>query len=65
MKIKQAIKWQNGMVMVFDDKGQQVPELQGPYEEVREKVLAVADKSTKFDHGVWMDGAKPVSREDW
>jgi hypothetical protein len=29
MKIKKAIQFTNGMLMVFDDNGQQVPEYQG------------------------------------
>ena len=37
--IKTAIRCQNDMVMVFDKKGEQIPEYQGQYEEVKESIL--------------------------
>ena len=33
--------WQNGMVMVFDQFGEQMAEYQGPVEEVKDKIKAV------------------------
>lgn len=65
MKIKQAIRWSNDMVMVFDERGEQVAELQGTYTEKREAVLAAADDETEFRHGVWRDGMIPWPRETW
>jgi len=55
--------FRNGMVAVFDTNGQQVPELQGPIEEVRANIEACADESTVFEnwpdrsHGSTSDGA--------
>jgi len=33
--------WRNGMVMVFDQHGHQMPDYQGRYADVREKIVAV------------------------
>ena len=37
--IKTVIRSQNSMIMVFDKKGEQIPEYQGQYEDVKEKIL--------------------------
>lgn len=37
--IKTVIRAQNGMVMVFDKMGEQIPKYQGQYEEVKERRL--------------------------
>ena len=36
--IAKVIRWQNGMVMVFDEAGQQMPDYQGTWEEKREAI---------------------------
>lgn len=64
-RVKTAIHWGNGMVMVFGEEGQQILELQGRYSEVREKVLAASDAQTTFEIGVWNKGLQTVPREDW
>jgi len=38
-RIKNAYLWQNGMVMTFDQFGEQMPEYQGTQDEVWYKVL--------------------------
>lgn len=48
-KIAKVIHWQNDMVMCFDQYGEQMPEYQGPIEEVEAKIKAVYD-------GPWMAG---------
>jgi hypothetical protein len=48
--IKTVIRVRNGMVMVFDDKGEQLPEYQGLYENVKESILADAPAGTIFNH---------------
>jgi len=48
------------MVMVFDEKGEQMPAYQGRYEEVRAKILAHAPKSAKFFHE-----RDTVARKEW
>ena len=37
--IKSIIKTPNGMVLVFDGKGEQIPEYQGQYENVKPNIL--------------------------
>jgi len=46
-----VILWQNGLVMVFDDEGQQMPEYQGPVEICRSRINAVF--RGKWEYGVW------------
>ncbi len=46
--IKTVIKSQDGMVMVFNVNGEQIPEYQGQYEEVKEKILKDAPQNTIF-----------------
>lgn len=70
--IKEAFRYPKGEtidpVVVFDEKGEQMPEFTGEYQDVRVKILARAPKSAKFFHGIW--GAKglvkqEVSRKEW
>lgn len=54
------------MVMVFDEYGEQIPEYQGQYEEVKERILKDAPPETIF--GYWFDyeaDIQTVSREEW
>jgi len=46
--IKTVIRSRNNMVMVFDNKGEQIPEYQGYYEDVKEKILADAPEGYSF-----------------
>lgn len=64
--IKSAIKTSTTMVIVFDEHGEQVPEYQGQYEEVKERVLKDAPPGAIF--GRWFDyedDIQTVSREEW
>lgn len=64
--MKTIIRLKNDMVMVFDADGEQVPEYQGWYEEVKERILRRAPPDTLFTH--WFDdsaGPEIVSREGW
>jgi len=64
--IKTVIKLQNGMVMVFDDKGEQIPKYQGQYDDVKESILKDAPSDAEFNHGFWDDfELKVVPREEW
>lgn len=63
--INHVIRWDNDMVMVFDEKGEQILAYQGRYEEVKDKILAHAPESAKFFHGIWSKSENVVSREDW
>ena len=57
-KIKSVIRWQNGMVMVFDHAGEQIHELQGPEAEAIPKLRA-AGWSGKPEHLTWPTGPAP------
>lgn len=54
--IKQVIHWSNNAVMVFDEKGNQMPKLQGNYLKVRKKILrskSLNKEQTKFFRADW------------
>jgi len=51
--IKTAIRFQNNMVVVFDGRGEQIPEYQGQYEEVKGSILKDASPDAVFGH--WAD----------
>ena len=64
--IKTVIRAQNGMVMVFDKMGEQIPEYQGQYEEVKESISKDAPPDAVF--GYFPDcetELEIVSREEW
>ena len=48
--IKTVIRCPNNMVMVFDEKGEQIPEYQGQYEEVKAIILKAAPSTAIFGH---------------
>ena len=63
--IKTVIRCPNDMVMVFDKKGEQIPEYQGQYEEVKGKILKDAPPDAVFSHGFQDDfELKVVPREE-
>ncbi len=61
--IKSVIKSEMGMVIVFDEKGEQLLDYQGDYQEVKEKVLRDAPRDALFTRVVYT--LQPVSREEW
>lgn len=64
--IKTVIKLQNSDIIVFDAEGEQIPEYQGRYQGVKEKILSDALPDTVFVH--WFGYAtepRIVSREEW
>lgn len=66
MTFKTAIRLQNDMVMVFDEEGEQVPEYQGQYRDVKRRILRDAMPGTVFAH--WFDcaaGQTVVPGENW
>ncbi|MBA7624743.1 hypothetical protein ES703_32155 [subsurface metagenome] len=63
--IDEVIKFGNGNVMVFDEKGEQMPQYQGRYDAVKAKILAHAPGSAKFFHSVWAASLDPVERKEW
>lgn len=65
MALMMVHRWSNGMVMVFDENFEQVPHLQGRYEDVRADVLNVADDATLFFHSEWGQSEVRVRKEEW
>ena len=64
--IKTVFKWENGMVMVFDKKGEQIPEYQGQYQEVKGSILKDAPPEAVFSHCFGDDfELKVAPREEW
>ena len=63
--IDYVVKFPNGIVIVFDEKGEQIPEYQGRYEEFRDKILADAPPSARFFRAVWMVSGDAIPREEW
>ena len=64
--IKYVIKTQNGMVLVFDDRGEQVPEYQGQYEQVRLCILRDAPVNAVFSYVFnYESELRTVPREEW
>ena len=64
--IKTVIRCSNNMVIVFDKKGEQIPEYQGQYEEVKRKILKDAPLNAVF--GRFPDyetELQIVPREEW
>jgi hypothetical protein len=64
--IKTVIRIKNDMVMVFDEDGEQLPEYQGPYHDVKEKILADAPAGSVFNH--WFGHSlepEPVNGRAW
>lgn len=62
--IKSVTKSENGMVLVFDGKGRQMPQYQGPYDKVRDEILRDAPPDAVFWHDE-VRQLKPVGREEW
>jgi hypothetical protein len=48
MRLKTVFLFPNGMVAVCGYDGQQIPELQGRFSEVKEKIAALADEQTEW-----------------
>lgn len=60
--ISEVTLWSNGMLMVFDAHGQQMPEYQGPFTTELAKVFNDAPADTKFYIGDWQNGRVLTSR---
>ena len=64
--IKTAIKCPNGMVMVFNKKGEQVSEYQGQYQEVKESILKDAPSDATFVYIFnYESELRIVPKEEW
>jgi len=48
--IKTIIRMENNEVVVFDENGEQMPEYQGYYAQVKDKILTGASEVSVFNH---------------
>jgi hypothetical protein len=64
--IKTVIKSWNGMVLVFDNKGEQMPKYQGRYEDIKESILKDAPPEAIFSQISGNDFTlEVVPRAEW
>ena len=61
--IRKVMKSEKGIVLVFDEVGEQIPAYQGQYEDVRERILRDAPLDAVFSHV--SHSIEAVSSEDW
>jgi hypothetical protein len=64
--IKTVIRLRNNMVIVFDAEGEQIPEYQGQYEDVKARILRDTASGTVFNH--WFGHSllpEAVPAENW
>jgi len=62
--VKTVMKSDKGVVLVFDEDGEQVPEYQGHYEDVRERILSDAPPDAVFSY-IINNSIGAVPREEW
>ena len=64
--LMRVIKWDDGNVVAFDERGQKIEPLNGKYEDVRDRVLRDATAETRFFKGLSRYGVtEPIKREEW
>ena len=64
--IKTVIKCANGMTLVFDKRGEQIPKYQGQYGEVKGKILKNAPTDAVFGYFPNEESElKIISKEEW
>ena len=64
--IKTIIRCSENIVMVFDGKGEQIPQYQGQYEEVKENILKDAPLNAVFGYLCdYEPELRKVPREEW
>lgn len=64
--IKTVIRCPDDMVMAFDKEGEQIPEYQGQYEEVKESIFRDAPPNAVFGYLCdYEPELRKVLREEW
>lgn len=63
--IAKVILWKNGVVMVFDELGQQMPEYQGTVSDVATKIMLDSTPRTEFYRGAWNDGHSRITNTEF
>lgn len=65
--IKTVIRCADGMTLVFDKRGRQIPKYQGQYQEVKESILKDAPPDAVFGYfpDDYESELRVVPREEW
>lgn len=63
-RAENVILWQNGVVMVFDDEGEQMGELQGMFPRVEAKLALLPEDGILWQRGVWLECLTDVTKAD-
>ena len=64
--IRTIIRCPSDIVMAFDEEGEQIPEYQGQYREVRQSILKDAPPDAIFGYlSDFVPELREVLREDW
>ena len=64
--IKTVVRCPNDMVIVFDKRGEQIPEYQGQYGEVKEGILRDTSLDTVFGYlSDYEPELREVPKEEW
>ena len=64
--IRTVVRCPNDMVIVFDNRGEQSPEYQGQYQEVKEKILKDATPDAVFCYlPDYETELRIVPKEEW
>jgi hypothetical protein len=63
--LRRIYLWSNGMVMVFDEMGDQLPDYQGPLAAVAAAILRDANWQTEFFEGHWGRSMQPITRSEF
>lgn len=63
--IRIVVRFGDDNVIVLDERGEQIPSLQGRYREVKDKILADAPPDAKFYLSGWPLYGTNVPREQW
>ena len=63
--IREIYLWANGVLMVFNEKGEQILKFQGRFMEKREKLRKEDLSKAKFFFGSWTGGIVPMTKEEF
>lgn len=63
--IDTVVLWANGMVTVFDEHGEQIPEHQGRWQDVEARILDHDTPGTKYRYGVWGQSPHEITRRSF
>jgi sRNA-binding protein len=64
--MKKVVRTNRNMVFVFDENGEEMPQYQGTYQDVRDRVMGDARVDTIFTHWYGTSAEpKDIAMESW